>query len=123
MPKYSPEQKKKNIHSFFAFSLIPQFESENPEARIKMLFEKTLEWFLEKKQGYYGYKWDDNTYHILMKGNMDTFQLSMELDRLVIYPFDRCSEKTIKGVCKEINENISGDVKVKKYSSVPNLRS
>lgn len=102
--------------SYYAFELEPQFDKE-PDM-IDKIYEKTLKWFLEKKNGYYGYKWDENTYHILRKENMDFFQLSKEEHNLVLYPFDRCSEKTIKDFCRQINDDIF-DVRVNKYSSTP----
>lgn len=109
--------------SYYSFNLEPQFDHNRTRENISKLFEKTIEWFLENKRGYYGYKWDEDTYHILRKENMDMFQLSKEEENLVLYPFDRCSEKTIRDVCKEINENIQGDVKPEKYSSEPVIRT
>lgn len=105
--------------SYHAFDLEPQFDYNQDPEEIEKLYEKTLEWFLEKRQGFYGYKWDEDSYHILKKENMDTFQLSKEENNLVLYPLDGCSEKTVKNVCKDISENVFGDLKVKRYSSKP----
>ncbi len=111
------------FNSYHAFELEPQIEENRDPEEIEEIFERTLEWFLEKKRGYYGYKWDEDTYHILRKSNMDSFQLSKEKHNLVLYPLDRCSEKTIKEVCKEINENILGDITPIKHSSRPVVRT
>ncbi len=111
------------FNSYHAFVLKPQIEENRNPEEIEEIFERILEWFLERKRGYYGYRWDENTYHILRKGNMDSFQLSKEENNLVLYPFDRCSEKTIKEVCKEINENILGDITPIKHSSRPVVRT
>lgn len=111
------------FQSYHALELQPQFEENRTPDMISKIFEKALEWFLEKKQGYYGYEWDENTYHILQKENMDLFQLSKESDNLVLYPLDRCSEKTIKDVSKQIVENITEDIQPKPYHNKPAART
>jgi len=103
--------------SYHAFILKPQVKNNRDPEKIEEIFEKTLERFLECKRGYHGYRWDENTYHILRKRNMDLFQLSKEKQNLVLYPFDRCSEKTIKKVCNEIKEYVNAEIKISKYSS------
>ncbi len=111
------------FESYHSFELEPQIEENRNTEKIEEIFERTLEWFLEKKRGYYGYKWDEDTYHVLRKSNMDLFQISKEKHNLVLYPLDRCSEKTVKEVCKEINENILGDITPIKHSSKPVART
>lgn len=116
------EEERNGLHysrykSFYAFKLEPQLDYNKGE--IDKLFEKTLEWLLEKRRGFYGYKWDENSYHLLKKENMDSFQLSKQKDDLVLYPLEGCSEKTVKSVCKDISENVFSDLTVKKYSSEP----
>ncbi len=118
IPPIEMEEEKNGLHytrykSFYSFTLEPQLERGD----IDKLFEKTLEWLLEKRQGYYGYMWDEDSYHLLKKENMDTFQLSKQENDLILYPLEGCSEKTVKTVCKDINENVFSDFTVKKYSA------
>ncbi len=119
-PPVEIEKEKNGLHytrykSFYSYTLEPNLEYNKDE--IDKLFEKTLEWFLEKRQGYYGYKWDEDSYQLLKKENMDSFQLSKQENNLILYPLEGCSEKTVKTVCKDINENVFSDFTVKKYSS------
>lgn len=121
-PPVEMEEEKNGLQyirykSHHAFTLEPQFDKNKEE--IDKLFEKTLEWLLEKKQGFYGYKWDEDSYHLLKKENMDSFQLSKQEKDLILYPLEGCSEKTVKNVCKDISENVFSDLGVKRYSSEP----
>lgn len=108
-------EKKKN---YYAFELKPQYRHNETDENIHKLFEKIKEQLLDKKR-YYGYRWDEDTYHILNIENMDLFQLSEEERNLVLYPFDRCSEKTIIDLFKEINDGVREDLKITKYCSEP----
>ena len=108
------------FNSYHALILEPKLKKDQP--RITEIFDRTIEWLLENKQGYYGYRWDEDTYHILKKESMDLFQISKEKENLVLYPFDDCSEKTLKDVCREIIENITGDIEPEPYHSKTPIR-
>lgn len=109
------------FNSYHALILEPKLKKS--QRRITEIFDRTIEWLLENKQGYYGYRWDKDTYHMVKKESMDLFQISKEKENLVLYPFDSCSEKTLKKVCKEIIENITGDIEPEPYHSKTRVRA
>ena len=101
---------------FQSFILRPTIMDGNNGFSLNDIYDKTIEWFLNNKQGFYGYKWDDDSYHIIKKDTMDMIQISKEDDYLTVYPFDDCSEKTIKQICRDIIEKVAGNITINKHS-------